>query len=208
MVCTTWKSPSDDRAAFTLVPAPSQSFWVGKRMRMGWGSVWALLGLHHEVMVRLITGKGKGHSWEWKLWPNHTLYLPISCFIVMAVFACSADQCAPGIYVLVLSSPSLSFQSSWKSEHHVQEPKKAAMQGPILEATFKAQKPSDIKAKQNNPMWPSHIPNAQLLDVLLVTMHKCLRSPLGSRNVLCTSLTLQNMSLTYQTKGHTSKAWH
>lgn len=45
--------------------------------------------------------------------------------------------------------------------------KKAAMKGPILKATFNAQHPSDIKNKQNNSLWPSDTPDAQLPDVLL-----------------------------------------
>lgn len=100
----------------------------------------------------------------------------------MVVFAC----CAPEIDVLVFGSPSLSFHWSWKWEHHVLGPNKAAMQVPILDATFNSQQPSDIKNKQNNPMWPSDIPDAQLPDVLLVMMHKHLVLEVTFRKQECT----------------------
>lgn len=60
----------------------------------GWGWAEGVFG-HFWVshMMRLTTGKGRGHSWECKLWSNHTLYLPRLCFIIMAVFAHSANQC-------------------------------------------------------------------------------------------------------------------
>lgn len=90
------------------------------------------------------------------------------------------------IDVLVLGSPSPSFQWSWKSEHHVLEPNKAEMQGPIPEATFNTQQPSDTKTNQKNPMRPSDIPDAQLPGVLLVMMHKYLVLQVAFRKQECT----------------------
>lgn len=55
--------------------------------------------------------------------------------------------------------------------------------------------------------WSSDIPGALLPDVFFAVTCKhmdnsswCLRLPLGSRNILCKSLTLSDMSLTYQTQ--------
>lgn len=71
------------------------------------------------------------------------------------------------------------------------------MQGPILEATFNTQQPSDTKNNQNNPMRPSDIPDAQLPGVLLVMMNKYLVLQVASRKQECT---LHNTSLTHPTQ--------
>lgn len=111
-----------------------------RRMRMGWGNVWAFLGLHHKVMVRLKTGKGRGHSWEWKLWPKHTLYLAILCFIiVMAVFACSANQPCSRNWCSCIGFSLTLFSMVMEAGTSCPGAKQGSKAGSILEATFNAQ---------------------------------------------------------------------